>query len=94
MRKKNRNVSVDSPFDKNNIPPREYLEFDKPITDNPTKVNPKDFDQSKIPLAGRLSEVGQKILSLGGKKALYITTMNWGVGYPQTEVQSPTNFSN
>lgn len=47
---------------------------------NPTKLDPKDIDISKVPQAGRLSEVGQKILSLGGKKAHYITTMDWGVG--------------
>ena len=31
QRKKNRNVSMDSPFDKLNVPPREYLEYDYKI---------------------------------------------------------------
>jgi hypothetical protein len=59
------------------------LENTQSFTDKPTKTNPKEFDIKNLPLAGRLSEVGQKILSLGGKKASHITTMNWGVGYPE-----------
>ena len=81
QRKKNRNVSPESPFDKNNIPPKQYLQYDYQIPKNPTKQNPKEIDISNIQLAGRLTEVGQKIIAFGSKKAPYITTMNWGVGH-------------
>lgn len=56
MRKKNRNVSYENPFDKSNRPPQDQNSY--VFTDKPTKTNPKEFDISNIPLAGRLSEVG------------------------------------
>jgi hypothetical protein len=31
-------------------------------------------------MAGHVSPIGDKILSLGTKKAMYITTMDWGLG--------------
>ena len=77
MRKKHKNVSPDSPFDKKNVPPQQYLVDDYKLLEKPNKLNLKDFDMTNIKLAGRLSEVGQKILTLGGKKALYITTGPW-----------------
>lgn len=58
MRKKHKSVSPDSPFDKNNLPPRQYLVDDKHIIEKPNHIDLKDYDASKIPLAGRLSEVG------------------------------------
>lgn len=69
QRKKNRNVSKDSPFDKLNIPPREYLEHDYEIAKSPNKINAQEMDASKIPLAGRITQIGQKILDLGSRKA-------------------------
>ena len=67
QRSKNRNVSPDNPFDKHNQPPKQYLEYDYAIPKNPTKLDPKEIDISNVPLAGRLTEVGQRILALGGR---------------------------
>ena len=68
--KKNRNVSSDSPFDKKNSPPRQYLEVDSKLAKSPNKVRPADQGQATdVPLAGKLSDLGQQILSLGCKKA-------------------------
>jgi hypothetical protein len=33
-----------------------------------------------MPLAGHLSEIGERILKVGSKNASYITTMDWGLG--------------
>ena len=91
MRKKHKSVSPDSPFDKNNLPPRCYLVDDKNIKEKPNKIELKDYDVSQMPLAGRLSEVGQKILTLGSKQALYITTGPWHDQAPQSASNSITN---
>ena len=69
-----------------NLPPKQYLINDIKFPEKITKINPKEIDISSVPLAGRLSEVGQRILSLGTRKARGITTMNWGFGFPNTEV--------
>lgn len=45
-----------------------------------------------MPLAGRLTDIGQKILSLGGKRAMYITTLDLGAGSQSTQV-SPRGFN-
>lgn len=58
QRKKNRNVSIESPFDGNNIPPKQYLVDDYAFPVNPTKMNPMDNDFKKVPLAGRVTEIG------------------------------------
>ncbi len=59
MRKKMRNVSPDNVFNKVNLPPKEHIEEDTNISKKINNVSPTDFDSSKIPLAGRLSELGQ-----------------------------------
>ncbi|CDW78627.1 UNKNOWN [Stylonychia lemnae] len=90
--KKNRDVSPSSPFDKDNIPPLQYLQMDYKIPNSPNKQKPQDIDISKVPLAGRLSELGEKILSLGSKKAQYLTTFQMGQGQPkQEELKIKTN---
>lgn len=79
MRKLNKNVSPDSPFHSSNIPPKQYLEWDKQIAKNPTKMNPSIQDLSKIKASGKMSEVGLKILKLDSlKQANFITTYDWG----------------
>jgi hypothetical protein len=50
------------------------------VTIKPTKVNPSSVDTKSMPLAGFKSEIGDKILTLGSKKANQITTMDWGIG--------------
>jgi hypothetical protein len=50
------------------------------VTIKPTKVNPSSVDTKNMPLAGFKSEIGDKILTLGSKKANQITTMDWGIG--------------
>ena len=96
----------ESPFNHAlNPPPPGYLEVDRKLPPNPTKLNPQDVPLKNLPLAGHLSEIGQKILELGSKKAVYVTTLNWGIGTkdeksPETqnitrnnhfEVQRPNN---
>jgi len=76
MRLKCRNVSKDSPFDARNLPPQQYLQ-EELILKKPGQLDIASIDASKIPLAGRLSDIGQKILTLGGKEALFITTGPW-----------------
>ena len=77
---RNRNVSNQSPFSKLNKPPREHIESDVKLPPNPTKTNPGEFDIRKIPLAGQISDIGQRILEMGSRKAVHMTTLNWGIG--------------
>jgi hypothetical protein len=49
------------------VPPKQYLEQDYILAKSPNRINPKDKDISNIPLAGKLSELGQQILTLGYK---------------------------
>eukprot|EP00347_Sterkiella_histriomuscorum_P000580 403375300 len=78
QRNKNSNVSGQSPFNKNNVPPKQYLEYDYEIAKSPTKLDPSEFDPKSVPLAGRVTEIGQRILDLGSKKAQYITSIKLG----------------
>lgn len=43
------------------------MEHDYKIAGSPNKQIPQHIDVSKVPLAGRLSELGEKILALGSK---------------------------
>ena len=76
QRKKNRNVSVESPFDSNNVPPSQYLIDDYKLPVNPNKMRPDEIDFKNVGLAGRVSQIGKLILELGSKKAQYITTIS------------------
>ena len=64
QRKKNRNVSIDSFFNENNKPPKEYYVPDY-ILEKPGKINIREVNAPKYPLAGRLTEIGEQILLLG-----------------------------
>lgn len=81
-RKKNRDVSYDSPFEPNNIPPKEHLLADI-ILDKPGKIDLSRIDATKIPLAGRMGELGKLILNkdkITGKMEMgkHISTGPWG----------------
>ena len=76
MRKKHRNVSPDNPFDPVNKPPDQYIIPEK-VCDPPGRHNFKSFDVSKVPLAGKLGMLGQKILSGNYKQAKRMTDYNW-----------------
>eukprot|EP00347_Sterkiella_histriomuscorum_P014522 403360558 len=91
--KKNRDVSPTSPFDKMNVPPKQYLEADYKLSTNPNKHIPSNIDVSKVPLAGHLSELGEKILALGSKKAQYISTFNMSFMSPQNHKNEYTAFN-
>lgn len=65
QRKRMRNVSLDSPFDPLNKPPKEYLEDDPNYLEKPGKINLKQINAPVLPLAGRLTEIGEQILLLG-----------------------------
>ena len=75
MRIKNRNVSYDSPFDPKNVPPNQYIQPEK-ILEKPCKLDLTGIDSSKVPLAGRLGQLGKEILK-AGSKAKHLTTGPW-----------------
>ena len=55
-------MSHESPFDPRNKPPDQYLKPEV-ILEKPGKIDLRMIDASKIPLAGKLGTLGQKILS-------------------------------
>ena len=57
-------VSKDSSFHPQNKPPAQYL-IDDPILEKPGRLRVRDIDTSKQRLAGRLTEIGEKILEIG-----------------------------
>ena len=59
-----RNVSPDSSFHPDNKPPIEYL-VDDPILEKPNRLILNDVNTSKLPLAGRLTDIGEQILLIG-----------------------------
>ena len=75
MRLKHRNVSMDSPFDPRNKPPEQYIKPEN-ILDKPCKLDLSKMDVSKVPLAGKLGILGQKILD-DKKKARQFTEYDW-----------------
>lgn len=58
QRKKNRNVSPDSQFDPLNLPPKQHLMDDHTILDKPHRIDITQIGENKMPLAGRLTEIG------------------------------------
>ncbi len=77
MRDKNRMVSYDSSFHPYNKPPQQYLDNDK-ILDKPCKIDLKGIDTKNIPLAGKLGQLGAKIMADPGH-AKHFTTGPWDV---------------
>ena len=41
-------------------------------------------------MAGQISPIGDKLFSLGGKKKMHLTTMDWGLG---ANIKSYENFN-
>jgi hypothetical protein len=70
-------VSVDSFFHPVNKPPKEYYVPDH-ILEKPGRINLSQVNGPKLPLAGRLTEIGEQILLIGSQKAKFICTGNWG----------------
>jgi len=83
MRVKHRNVSKESPFDPKNKPPDQYLRPDN-VIDKPCKIDLSKLDASKIPLAGKLGRLGEKILS-DFKNARQFTDYDWHTDCLMTE---------
>ncbi len=50
------------------------------MANKPTRINPIEVYTKETPLAGHLTEIGEKILTLGARKAVHVTTMDWGIG--------------
>lgn len=75
MRDKHRNVSYDSSLHPLNKPPLQYLEVEK-ILEKPCKIDFTGMNTTKIPLAGKLSLLGAKIMAdpIGAK---HLTTGPW-----------------
>jgi len=68
MNRKQRGVSMDNPFEQHNKPPIEHLIPEK-ILDKPGAIRNLNKLGDARPLAGRFSEIGERIFTLGGKKA-------------------------
>lgn len=68
MNNKQRGVSVQNSFHKSNVPPKEHLIPDK-ILDKPGRLTNLWQLNDGRPLAGRFSEIGEKMLKVGAKKA-------------------------
>lgn len=83
MRVKHRNVSKESPFDPKNKPPDQYIRPEN-VIEKPCKIDLSKIDASKIPLAGKLGKLGQKILD-DFKNARQLTDYDWEVDCLMTE---------
>lgn len=79
MREKHRNVSGDNYFHQDNKPPLQYLTHEK-ILEKPGRINLKGIDTSRVPLAGKLGEIGKLIIE-DPKHVSYFTTGPWDVEY-------------
>ena len=58
-------MSQDNQFNPNLKPPKEYLEDDPKFLDKPGRLNLSGKNTSGLPLAGRLTEIGEQILLIG-----------------------------
>lgn len=58
QRRRMRNVSMDSPFEPQNMPPAGHLRPDS-IMEKPCKINMLSVPKNTKPLAGRLTEIGK-----------------------------------
>lgn len=76
MNIKQRGVSIDNSFHISNKPPVEHLIPDK-ILEKPGRLSNLTELRDSRPLAGRFSEIGERIFSVGNKKAGLITTGPW-----------------
>ena len=83
MRQKHRNVCNESPFDPRNKPPAQYIKPEN-IQEKPCKIDVSKMDATKIPLAGKLGTLGQKILD-DFKNARNLTDYDWDVDCFMTE---------
>lgn len=68
MNGKMRGISTENPFEKSNKPPVEHLIPNK-ILEKPGYIKNLSELRDEKPLAGRFSEIGERIFSLGNKKA-------------------------
>lgn len=71
------NLGNDNPFLESNKPPVDYLIPDK-ILEKPNKIQNLNLYKNDKPLAGRFSEIGEKIFEVGSRKAFMIHTGPWG----------------
>jgi len=83
MRIKHRNVCQESPFDPKNKPPAQYLRPEN-VIEKPGQIDLTRIDASKIPLAGKLGVLGQKILE-DFKQARRLTDYDWEADCLMTE---------
>jgi len=97
MQQKHRNVSNSSPFNGKHkfiVVDDEDKRKHSPtnILDKPGKMNLGSFkDVRKIPIAGRLTDLGSRILTEEKSKIKHITTLNWGAGFKNRDTSD--NFS-
>lgn len=71
------NLGSENPFLEGNKPPIDHLIPDK-ILEKPNKIQNLNLYKNDKPLAGRFSEIGEKLLQVGNRKAFMIHTGPWG----------------
>ena len=81
-------MSKESPFDPRNKPPEQHTRPEK-ILEKPCKIDLSKIDASKIPLAGKLGTLGQKILN-DFKNARQLTDYDWEADCLMTEQMPKT----
>ncbi len=77
MNIKQRGISQDNPFNISNKLPMDYVLPNK-ILDKPGNIKNLSEFMDERPLAGRFTEIGEKIFKLGSKKANQLCTGPWG----------------
>lgn len=71
-----RGISNDNPFSLNVKAPENTRK--EKFLEKPNKISDLASLDTKKPMAGRFSEIGEKVLQVGDKKAKLITTGPWG----------------
>ena len=70
-------MNKNNPFTEGNEPPKDHLVPEK-ILEKPGKIKNLESLKSNKPLAGKFSEIGERVFEAGDKKAFLITTGPWG----------------
>ena len=79
-RNRHRNVSKDNYFHPDNDPPEDRRrQGNTRILEKPGRLDLKQLNTTKLPLAGKMSNIGEQILFQSeGVKAAHVITGNWG----------------
>lgn len=69
------------------------MEDDRTLLEKPGRINFSEVNTSKLPLAGKLTEIGQQILKIGSQKAKFICTGNWEFKFARKDGVLPSSQS-